>query len=387
MKGRSVTILLLDCDGEFCFVSEMIKLLVSMLVGAGVTCAEEIVVYMGTGGTEGIFVTKFDEETGQLGELKNAVVSEGAGALAASKDGKFIYAIGREKGKREGFVASFQRGEDDGLKLVGRQSSGGVGPCYISLDNSEASLFVANYGGGSVSSFSLSGGEISEPVSHFQYEGKGTHEKRQRRPHAHSILSSPDGKFVYAADLGRDKVEIYQLDVSSGKLTPVGNADVPAGSGPRHMAFSHNGERLYVLNELTLTVSKYARDVESGGLQLEETVAVMAKVAEGMTCSEIELSEDGKFLYAGVRDLKNQGRDLVSVMSLDAEGDMKLVQEHASGTWIPRHLEISPSGKWVLVAGQKGNKLVVHARDTESGKLSNTEHSVEIEGVSWVLFP
>jgi len=165
----------------------------------------------------------------------------------------------------------------------------------------------------------------------------------QRRPHAHSILSSPDGKFVYAADLGRDKVEIYQLDVSSGKLTPVGNADVPAGSGPRHMAFSHNGERLYVLNELTLTVSKYARDVESGGLQLEETVAVMA-------------------LYAGVRDLKNQGRDLVSVMSLDAEGDMKLVQEHASGTWIPRHLEISPSGKWVLVAGQKGNKLVVHAR-------------------------
>jgi len=66
MKGRSVTILLLDCDGEFCFVSEMIKLLVSMLVGAGVTCAEEIVVYMGTGGTEGIFVTKFDEETGMV---------------------------------------------------------------------------------------------------------------------------------------------------------------------------------------------------------------------------------------------------------------------------------------------------------------------------------
>ena len=150
------------------------------------------------------------------------------------------------------------------------------------------------------------------------------------------------------------------------------------------MAFSADGGKLYVLNELTLTVSRFARDAESGGLTLEVTKPVMAEEVENMTCSEIKLSGDGKFLYTANRDLAGEKRDSISVLQAD---DLSILQEQPAGVWIPRHFNISPSGKWFLVAGQKSDKVVVHARDPETGKLSATKHGADVKQPMWILFP
>jgi 6-phosphogluconolactonase len=180
---------------------------------------------------------------------------------------------------------------------------------------------------------------------------------------------------------------IYKLDGVSGKLTPSeagGSAKVPAGSGARHMVFSEDGDKLYVLNELSITVSRFARDAESGALELETTVPVMADAGEGMSCSEIQLSVDGKFLYAACRDTENKKRDVISVLSV---ADLSIIQEQPVGAWIPRHFGISPSGKWMLIAGMRDNKVLVHARDPLTGKLTKTPHSLELETPMWILFP
>jgi 6-phosphogluconolactonase len=261
----------------------------------------------------------------------------------------------------------------------------GAGPCHISLDRDSQFLFVANYSGGSVASYKVDeSGKLSTAVSHHQHEGSSVHPKRQTRAHAHSIYCSPDNHFVYSADLGIDKVMIYKLDSTSGKLTPSGAAKVPAGGGARHMAFSEKGENLYVLNELTLTISRFARDEKSGALKLATTKPVMAEIGEKMSCSEVQVSADGKFIYAACRDLDNKKLDVISVLSVS---DLSIIQEHPAGAWIPRHFGISPSGKWLVIAGLKDNKVVVHARDPITGKLVKTAHSVELEKPMWILFP
>lgn len=347
--------------------------------------AVEVPFYIGSGSTEGISYAVLDSETGEISGLKVAVETSSPGSLAQSVDKKFIFAVGKVKGEKTGFVASFASEGDGSLKLVNKQSSMGAGPCHLSLDSVGGCLFVANYGSGSVASYLVGkDGEISATASSHQHVGSSVNPKRQKGPHAHSIYASPDNKFVYAADLGTDKVMIYKLDAATGKLTSIGSGDVPAGGGPRHMVFSESGDKLYVLNELTLTVSRFARDAETGGLTIEVTKPVMKVAGENMTCSEIQLSADGKFLYVACRDLANEKRDVISVMSVD---DLGVIQEQPTGAWIPRHFGISPSGKWLLIAGQKENRVVVHARDVASGKLSATSHGVDVKQAMWILFP
>ena len=352
--------------------------------------AEKIPVYLGSGSQEGISYALLDTKTGELTGLKIAVKTPSPGSLAISKDKKVIFATGRVKGEKTGFVASFARQADGGLELLSQQSSMGTGPCHVSLDAKSESLFVANYSSGSVASFKVkldTGGKIAPAASMHQHVGASVHPTRQKKPHAHSIYGTSDGKFVYAADLGIDKVMIYKLDSDSGKLTSSGSADLPPGSGPRHMVLSHDAKKIYVLNELTLTISQFARDEKSGALALETTKPVMAEIAEGgggMTCSEIQLSSDGKFIYAACRDLDNKKRDVISVLKT---ADLSIIQEQPTGVWIPRHFGISPSGKWMLIAGQRENKVIVHARDPLTGKLSDTPHHVEMDRPMWILFP
>ena len=353
------------------------------LLTQSLTYAAEIPVYIGSGAETGISKGVLDTNTGELKEVNIAVEVSKPGALAISNDRKTIYSILKEKGEKSGFVASYAVKDDGGLELLGKQSSMGLGACHLSLDKASNVLFVANYSGGSIASYQISGSKLSEAVSFHQHEGKSVNKKRQNSPHAHSIYASPDNKFVYVADLGIDKVIVYKLDQETAKLSLSSSAAVPAGSGPRHMVFSADGSKLYVLNELTLSVSRFARDASSGELTLEETKPVMAELSDRMTCSEIQLSKDGKFIYTAIRDLDGKKRDVISILSAE---DMSIIQEHPAGVSIPRHFGISPSGKWLLIAGQKSDQVIVHARDVATGKLTSTEHSAEVKQPMWILF-
>jgi len=180
------------------------------------------------------------------------------------------------------------------------------------------------------------------------------------------------------------EVICYSLDQDTAEMKRASAIKTPPGSGPRHMTFNKDGSILYVLNELTLTVSKTKRNPADGSLELIDTQPITKEISDNFTCSEIRLSDDQKFLYVAKRDLKGTGKDLICVVHPET---LEIIQEHPAGAWIPRHINLSPSGKWLLVAGQRDNKIIVHQRDPETGKLSNTKEFAEVIKPMWILFP
>ena len=95
-----------------------------------------------------------------------------------------------------------------------------------------------------------------QPSDSIQHSGNSINAERQDGPHPHSIVASPDNRFVYVPDLGTDRIVAYDFDAQSGNLTPNPRLTVvaPPGSGPRHIVFSPSGEFAYVSLELSSQV-------------------------------------------------------------------------------------------------------------------------------------
>jgi 6-phosphogluconolactonase len=347
------------------------------------------IVWLGTSGrrSEGIYVSDLDPEKGTLSEPRLAVELQGAGFQALSPDGKFIYSTCGISG---GGGAAALKVKDGGmLELINQQSTGGKGCCFVGIDATGRCVLAANYGDGSVASFHVADdGSLEKAVSVHRHEGSGPNERRQKAPHAHSFYPGPDNKFAYAPDLGIDKVLIYKMDPASGKTETAGAGMTPPGSGPRHMKFGKDGRHAYVLNELTLTVSVFERDAKTGALNPGPVVPVLpADVdTEGMTCSEIRISKDGKFAYTANRDTAGKGRDSVSVLLIGSDGGLKRLQTVPAGIEIPRNIGLDPSGRWLLVCGQKSGRVVVIKVDPKSGKMSATGHGVDLGAPMCVTF-
>ncbi len=81
-------------------------------------------------------------------------------------------------------------------------------------------------------------------------------------------MVSPDNRFALAADLGIDKILVYRIDPETSKLSPADTpfATSPAGAGPRHLVFHPNGKAVYVINELSNSVTHYLYETATGKL-------------------------------------------------------------------------------------------------------------------------
>lgn len=364
----------------------MKKTFLISLAFAGFAFAETSLVYVGTG-ADGIYSIKLDEKTGALTDRAHLVKGKGMGFQELRSDGKVLFST--MEVAESGGVASFKI-EGDGLSPISSQSYDGKGLCHVSLGGVESSVvFGADYGGGKVVSFPVAAdGSIGNFASLFEHEGSSVNKQRQEKPHAHSIYAGPENRFAYAPDLGIDKVKFYAFDSKSGQMKDEGGFDVPAGSGCRHMKFGKDGDFAYVLNELTLTISTFSRDQSSGRLTLLETVSVLPPNLDGekMTCSEIRVSKDGTFLYTANRDLTEAKRDSVSVLKVGDKGIPVHVQTAGAEVWIPRNINLSPSGDWLLVAGQNSNEVTSHKVDRETGKLTFSGHRAEVPAAMCINF-
>jgi 6-phosphogluconolactonase len=356
--------------------------------------AAERQVWLGTtgeGGARGIYTASFDSATGKLSQPVLAAAVPRPGFLTLSQDGAFLYSTSlmapAAGGRPEGAVAAFAV-EEKKLRELGRRPSGGGGPCFVTLDAGGGTLLVANYGGGSVASFPVgSDGALGARKSLSQHRGSSVHPTRQKAPHAHSIYPGPDGRFAYAPDLGTDEVWIYALDPEAATLTPAGRTKLRPGSGPRHMKFGRDGRHAFVLGELDLTVTSLDRDPPTGELRAREVVAVLPEEADGrgMTCSEILISADGRNLYTANRDVDGRGRDSLSVFSVGPGGTLERLETVAAEVAIPRHIQLSPDGRWLLVAGQKSGGVPVF-KVTSGGRLKFSGQRAELPGAMCVKF-
>ena len=329
----------------------------------------------------GIRVADFNSETGELSPLNEAVSLSGAGFIALHPEKPILYATCSGEGEKgdKGEIAALKIIEDGALDVINRSKTRSGGACHLSVDATGKVVFAASYGTGSVASFQVKeDGSLSDAVSFFEHEGSSVHPKRQTRSHAHYIAAGPKNAFAYVPDLGLDEVKIYRFEEDTAKLIPEGEAKLAGGAGPRHMKFSKDGKFAYVLNELNITVTTFSYNEEDGTLS---EVATISAVPEGtgkeeLSCAEIRVHPNGKFVYTSQRDLRTRGsesalgRNSISVYRVSEEGIIQRVQTISAGVRIPRNFNLDPTGKWLLAGGQASQDVQVFSVDEKTGKVT-----------------
>ena len=323
---------------------------------------------------------------GKLTPLAKTTGVEHPFFLALSPDQRFLYSIHAKNfgGKENEEVAAYAlEGRTGKLKLLNRQSALGTAACYLQVDATGKSVLLANYLTGSVAAYPVkSDGSIGEAASFVQHVGSSVNPARQKEPHAHCFVTSPDNRFAYAADLGIDQIVSYRLDPQTAKLTPAPQPFVRTipGAGPRHLTFHPNGNAMYVINELLNSVTRFDYDRATGHLIERQTLSTLPKEFEGTSyCADLKITPNGKFLYG-----TNRGHDSLAAYRIADNGDLTLLEIVPSLGKGPQNLAITPDGKWLLCANMPGNNLAVFAIDAHSGKLAPHGEPITIPGPSCI---
>jgi len=330
-----------------------------------------------SGTSAGIYVYRFDEETGTV-EYQSETPAVNPSYLAVSANEHYVYAVG-ENGRNDAVVYAFSFDKKDGkLNLLNAQQTNGAAPCYISSDRAGRFVVAANYSGGSVSVFPLSDDGSLQPLAKlFQFEGAGADANRQDKPHLHCAVFSPDQQYLFAADLGTDQLHKFTTSATIPFLE-TGNPEaykLEPGSGPRHLTFHPNGKFAYLINELSgkVTAFHYSKG------HLEPVQYIHSDTSEGVGrkgSADIHVSPDGKFLYASNRANTNN----IAVFSInDDDGKLTLAGHQPTGLH-PRNFIITPNGKYLLVANLNSNLIQVFEIDRKTGLL-NEDYSKQITGI------
>ena len=367
-------------------------------------------VYFGTDtnkpAAKGIYVSRFDTATGQLTQPILAAPSLRSSYMAVNQmhhdgsDHRLLYAVNEGSDAKTSTVSTYLADPATGtLTLLGQVSSAGAGPCYLALDASRRSAFVANYAGGSVASYLVQpDGTLSEPVQRIDFHQAtfghpGPNAARQDGPHPHSAMLSPNNRFLLVNDLGNDNIVIFPVDTQNARLgKPSFNPNRTPGSGPRHLAFHPNGRWAYGIDELANRIDQYLWNTTQGSNAIEpearltdagHSVPTVDAYFRGTnTAAEIAVAPSGNFLYAS-----NRGEDTLLVCAINGvNGAPAVVQRISCGGKVPRHFTLDPGGRWLLCGNQDSASVTVFARNAVSGRLSGPVQTVPLESPMFTQF-
>jgi 6-phosphogluconolactonase len=349
-------------------------------------------VYFGTdtakGVSKGIYEARFNVTTGELSQPVLAAETVRPSFLAMHPGRGTLYAVNAIP-QPTATVSAFSVGRVSGrLELISKVSSHGDGPCYVSVHPSGEAAYVANYFGGSFCSYALGGdGSLSPPVKWLDGNAVGP-DAGKAPSHIHCATFSPDGDFLLACDLGRDRIYILRPQANHGSFQMNRQEFVAArpGSGPRHVAFHPSGRWVYCIHELDSTIDLY--DWRTRGDRAEMSARPDAVVQTRETpgsknaAAEVMISADGRFLYAS-----NRGEDSVVVYGIsDRDGTLTLLQRISSEGNTPRHFTFDPTGRWILLGNQDSATVQVFRRDAKTGKLYAPENRIQLDSVMYTLF-
>jgi 6-phosphogluconolactonase len=312
--------------------------------------------------------------------------------MAVSPDKRFLIAAVRSK-PFQAYSYLIDRGSGD-LKLVGTGPLAESFP-YISLDRRGRFLFGASYGANLVSVNRVGAdGRIGEPLQVVP-----------TARNAHSIRVDNSNRFVFVPHLGTDQIFQFLFDQESGRLTantpPV--LQLSQGTGPRHLIVSPDNRFIYLLSELTGTVTTLALDQNTGLLTERDSAPALppeTKLVPGMPrgavgtpganqaprntdndiwAADLHLTPNGRFLYASERTTSTIGAFQVDGASgkLTYAGSVPTEKQ-------PRGFAVDPAGQFVIVSGEKSDMLSVYAIQAGSGALKAIGRYPTGKGANWV---
>ncbi|MER5945445.1 lactonase family protein [Streptomyces sp. NPDC001904] len=321
--------------------------------------------YLGTytsqqGGGTGIGLATYDPESGAVTGSGTVEGVADPSYLAVAPDGGTLYAVDE---RQDGGVTAVRLAD---RTVLGTRSTGGAGPCHLSVHPSGRWLLSANYTSGSVAVHPIDAsgalGERTALVTHSApAPGPG-----QDGPHAHQIVTGPDGGHVLAVDLGNDTVYTYRLDTGAGTLTQVSYAALRPGAGPRHLTFHPGGRYAYLANEVDNTVVVCAYDPESGRLTPGEPQSTGTGAGTSYP-AQLLVTREGGYAY-----LANRGHNSLTRYAVEADGArLRLLDTVPVGGNFPRQIAFSPDEALLFAANQKSGSVTVFRVDHASGGLTS----------------
>ena len=353
------------------------------------------------GNGRGIHIFRVDRTTGAMTAAGVHELGTSPSHLAVNAAGTRLYSANetdRVGPDKEGTVSAFEVNRADGsLKLLNTVRSGGAGPTYVSLHPGGRHLLVANYFGGSVAVLPvLEDGRPGDPTDIKKDEGKVGPTRAKNAPpgsfaisghdrtHAHMIQADPAGRFVLHVDLGLDRIFVWKFDAAKGTLAANDPPAValPPGDGPRHFHFHPNGKWLYSIQEEGSTVVTFDYAAATGRLTARQTVSTLPpRYAGSNFCSEILVSADGRFVYAG-----NRLHDSIGIFSVGADGALTYVGEEWTRGDYPRSFASDPAGRFLYCCNQRADHVTFFKVYAESCGLSFTGHYAPVVNPSCVVF-
>jgi 6-phosphogluconolactonase len=353
------------------------------------------------GNGQGIHLFEVDRETGDLHPAGVLRMGNSPSCLVINARGTCLYSANETDhvgNPTEGTLSAFSIDRSTGqLKLLNTVRSGGAGPTYVSLHPSGKYLFVANYFGGSIAVIPvLEDGRLGEPTDVKVDTGeigptRATHAppgsfafSGHDRTHAHMIEADASGDFVLHADLGLDRIFIWKFDASTGRLTPAlqPSVSLPLGDGPRHFDFHPNGRWFYSIQEEGSTVVLWDYQPEDGRLTARQTLSTLPSGFVGSNfCSEILVSNDGRFLYAG-----NRLHDSIAIFSIGDDGELRYQGEEWTRGNYPRSFGFDPTGRFLYCCNQRSDNIAVFEVLPQNGGLRFTGHYAAVGNPSMIAF-
>jgi 6-phosphogluconolactonase len=353
------------------------------------------------GNGRGIHRFSVDRATGVLTPMGVHESGTSPSCLVLNGAGTRLYSANetdRVDDAKEGTVSAFAIHRADGqLQPLNTVRSGGAGPTYVSVHPSGRFLLVANYFGGSVAVLPILGdgrlgdatdvkldaGEIGStrathaPPGSFAFSGHD-------RTHAHMIQADPAGRYVLHVDLGLDRIFVWRFDAQKGVLTPNDPAAIalPPGDGPRHFHFHPNGRWLYSLQEEGSNIVLFDYDAAKGSLAARQTISSLPPGFAGSNFgSEILVSADGRFVYAG-----NRLHDSIGIFAVGKSGELTFLGEEWTRGNYPRSFNFDPTGRFLYSCNQRDDNLTTFRVNRKTGGLNFTGHYTSVGNPSSIVF-
>jgi 6-phosphogluconolactonase len=321
---------------------------------------------------KGIHVYRADDQYRLLESCQQVQASRNPSFLTVHPNGRFVYAVNEYETGGSGTVSAFSFDAQTGLlEFLNSQSSHGLDPCHLCVDQTGKFVILANYSGGTVCVLPiLEDGTLGDACDVVQHHGSinGSH------PHPHAVMFDPSNRFLFVPDLGLDELMVYEFDASTGTLEPGSQPVIVTaqGAGPRQLCLHPSGTFVYQINELNSTMTAYRFDL--GALTKLETVSSLPVGFEGdNTGADVQVNPNGRFLYGS-----NRGHDSLVIFSIRADGTLELVGHQSTLGKNPRSFAISPNGEFLLVANQSSDNVVEFRIDPSTGMLTRTGIELEI---------
>ena len=335
--------------------------------------------YTSSGDNHGIKIYDVDLKNGRFIE-KDEITITNSSYITISHNANYLYSI------TDFGVEAYKIAGDGSLSVINSSTINGMRGCYLSTDYEDRFLFVAGYHDGKITVLKLAeDGSITGICDELFHKGWGSIAERNFRPHVNCVKMTRDNKYLCAADLGMDYVDVYRVNHETGKLKLADIIRSEQESAPRHIKFTKDGRFLYVVHELKNYIDVYSYKEINDNPEFEkvQTISTLNEYhASGSAASALNLSMDYKYVCSS-----NAGDNSVIIYSINEESGMltKILCLPISGDY-PKDANLFPDNKHLVSLNHESNTMTFFTVDLKKGLLVMNGKEMEVDSPNCIIF-